>query len=788
MGKLSVGLAALTLAAGTLPAMASPATAAPAPRPATGDSVEHVRGHELPNPLEEKRRALREKALNLVLSGKATPRKRGASTVVKVGQGPARRGFAAGQQADQYVELQREKTDRIFVILTEFGNDRHPDFPDVDTNPNTPGPVVFDGPMHNGIPEPDRSKDNSTIWQPDYNRQHFQDLYFSRKAGAESLATFYQRQSSGRYSVEGTVTDWVKVRYNQARYGRDMPNGSDNTPELVRDGIAEWVAAQRRAGRTDEQLRAELATFDQWDRYDYDNDGDFNERDGYIDHFQIVHAGDSESNGDPLFGEDAIWSHRSYAFRSDEGRTGPDFNKRGGAPFSELGIWAGDYTVQPENGGLGVFAHEYGHDLGLPDHYDTAGGENSTNWWTLMAQSRYAAASDQGIGTRAADLGAWDKLQLGWLDYEVAVAGQNKRFELGPHEYQSDKAQGLVVVLPKKQVTTEYGRPAAGARMWWSGKGDDLDNTLTRPLDLTGATSAAITLKARYETEAGFDYVYAQASADGGQTWTSLDGTSGGKPFTRDASGAPAIDGSTNGQWVDMSIPLDAFAGKQVQFRFRYRTDGGLMMNGFFADEFVATANGSPIATDGAESGTGGWTAKGFITTTGTETKLFDNYYLASNREYVSYDRYIKSGPYNFGFPAKPDFKEGFPYQDGLLVTYWDTSQTDNNTSRHPGQGEVLPVDAHPGLIYNLNGTAWRARIQGYDAPFGLEKADSFTLHIGGKASYIRGQAGQPVFDDTQSFWNPALPGAGVKLPAIGVGLRVVKETGTSVTVDLFSK
>ncbi|MBK7318383.1 immune inhibitor A domain-containing protein [Candidatus Villigracilis affinis] len=32
----------------------------------------------------------------------------------------------------------------------------------------------------------------------------------------------------------------------------------------------------------------------------------------------------------------------------------------------------------PENGGLGVFAHEYAHDLGLPDECDTAGGANST--------------------------------------------------------------------------------------------------------------------------------------------------------------------------------------------------------------------------------------------------------------------------------------------------------------------------------------------------------------------------------------------------------------------------
>ncbi len=53
-------------------------------------------------------------------------------------------------------------------------------------------------------------------------------------------------------------------------------------------------------GRTDAQINADLKSFDQWDRYDFDGDGNFNEPDGYIDHFQIVHAGGDQADGDPI--------------------------------------------------------------------------------------------------------------------------------------------------------------------------------------------------------------------------------------------------------------------------------------------------------------------------------------------------------------------------------------------------------------------------------------------------------------------------------------------------------
>ncbi len=745
--------------------------------------------HDLEGPFSEQQAAERQAALQEVVSGDAKAETRGASKVVKLDDG-------------KYVELGRQKTDKIFTILVEFG-DKVDDTTMFDPDGEGPKPPVkkfggTPGPQHNEIPEPDRRDDNSTDWIADFNQQHFQDLYFATDKDKESVKKYYEKQSSGRYSVDGKVSDWVKVEYNEARYGSNYCGSTNcaNVWDVVRDGTNAWAADQKAAGKTDAEIKALLAEYDQWDRYDFDADGNFNERDGYIDHFQIVHAGEDESAGGGAEGTNAIWAHRWYAYGTDAGRTGPSENKAGGTQIGDTGVWVGDYTVQPENGGLGVFAHEYGHDLGLPDLYDTSGGgENSTAYWSLMSSGSWLGEGKESIGDLPGDMTAWDKLQLGWLDYDVAKAGTKSTHKLGVAEYNTKNPQALVVELPKKEVTTPVVKPANGAKQWWSGRGDDLKNTLTRSVDLTGKSKASLELSGWWDIEQDYDYAYAEVSTDGGASYTPIDGTADGAALPRDASGAPALTGAS-GAYKKLVYSLDAYAGKKIDLRFRYQTDGGVNMVGFAADDISVVADGTALFTDGAEGDDNGWTPKGFSRVGESITNDYDQFYIAENRQYVSYDKTLKTGPYNFGWQTtRENWVEHFPYQKGLLIWKWDTSQPDNNTSVHPGEGLILPVDAHPKAerwtedLDKVPGKdLMRNRIQSYDSTFSWLPAQGFTLHRNGVAAKINWKLGVPVFDDGRhSYYDEANPFGGVKITDTNTKITIVDQplSGTTMTVKV---
>jgi immune inhibitor A len=698
------------------------------------EKAQQGRSDDLPHPLAQKQRALRAKGLEMMLKGKATPT--GKNKVVQVAKG-------------QYVELARERTEKVFVVIVEFGDNRYPDarFADGLTNAQR-----YDGPLHNQIPQPDRSKDNTTLWKADYNKAHYADMYFNR------MAKYYQTQSSGRYSVVGDVNGWVKVPFNQALYGRNYCGGivCNTTKALVRDAMAVWVKGQLDAGSSMSQIQAYLREFDQWDRYDIDGDGNFDEPDGFIDHFQIVHAGGDEAAGDPIYGTDAIWSHRWYANLQNGGPgglTGVNIGANAGivssalVPNNPTGVWVGDYTIQPENGGLGVFAHEYGHDLGLPDLYDTSGNtggaENSTGFWTLMSSgANIGSSSPDGIGDAPTDLGVWEKLQLGWLNYEVAFAGAKSVHALGPAGSNTKQAQALFVVLPDRLVQSTIVNPYVGSYAFWSGSADNLNNTMTK----TGVSGASFTAKVWYRIETDWDYAFLEASANGGTTWapvaTNLSDDAGDQSgFNTSKTG---ITGSSGG-WLDLTATLPAGTNA---IRLRYQTDGAVQEAGFVIDNIMVGG----VLLGSAESEEG-WAFSGFKRTTGTESTPYFNAYVAENRGYRGYDKSLATA-YNFGFlDVNGDWVETFPYQNGLLISYWNSQYTDNNVGDHPGEGLVLPVDANPEFGHTYDGHLLRPRILTFDSTFGLEATDAITVNKNSQPTTIQSKPAKPVFNDLLDYW-----------------------------------
>lgn len=162
-----------------------------------------------------------------------------------------------------------------------------------------------------------------------------------------------------------------------------------------------------------ELAQAAVAAADPYvDFGDFDNDGpdgipNSGDDDGAIDAVYIVHAG-------PGYEENhcgKIWSHMSGTYYETA-----DVSVNGGNIRLER------YSHQPEekcSGALvhmGVFAHEYGHILGLPDLYDYDYDAKGVGDWSIMASGSW-----NNSGHSPAHFDAWCKYKLGWVEPEVVT-------------------------------------------------------------------------------------------------------------------------------------------------------------------------------------------------------------------------------------------------------------------------------------------------------------------------------------------------------------------------------
>ena len=240
-----------------------------------------------------------------------------------------------------------------------------------------------------------------------------------------TISQYYVDMSLGQFELTGRVLGWFRLPNDDTHY--EEPNNGSGTGfgEFLKFGL----------DRADGLI----------DFGDFDNDGpdglpNSGDDDGVVDTVFFVHPEAGAECG--TFAERSnIWSHSWRYSEPAYGHSGPYetndvqldelqvpvLNDDG----TEKHIVVEDYTVQPGlacptgSGNprivpIGVFAHEYGHALGLPDLYDRTPGSNPNSNgignWGVMAGGSWGFGGRPDTPTR---MSAWSLARLGWANLEI---------------------------------------------------------------------------------------------------------------------------------------------------------------------------------------------------------------------------------------------------------------------------------------------------------------------------------------------------------------------------------
>lgn len=151
--------------------------------------------------------------------------------------------------------------------------------------------------------------------------------------------------------------------------------------------------------------------------------------------------------------------------------------------------------------------------------------------------------------------------------------------------------------------------PYSGDYAFWSNRGDESDMRLTHSFDLSGVSGPVnLTYKIWYDLEEDYDYAYLLVSEDG-QNWQMVETPS---CTSEDPSGNSYGCGwnAQSSGWVEESVDLSPWVGKQIQVRFEYITDAAVNGEGLMLDDISIPALNY---STNFEEDDGGWLAEGFV-------------------------------------------------------------------------------------------------------------------------------------------------------------------------------
>lgn len=248
-----------------------------------------------------------------------------------------------------------------------------------------------------------------------------------------SMREMYRDMSYGTFDLQGNVFGWFGLPKNGLYY-----YAADN-----------GLATTADSGEAGAFIRHTLEAADPTvDFRPYDNDGpdgipNSGDDDGVVDLVMFVHPNEGGECGGS-----EIWSH-SFSYSGWAQHNGQKFVTNDiGANGQPLKV--DDYTIMPAlacGGGrrieVGVFGHEFGHALGLPDLYDRTGVDpqgvartGGMGLFCLMAAGSYGG--DYSHAETPTQMCAWAKEQLGWITPREIVCDETSALY-----YQGDAAEAV---------------------------------------------------------------------------------------------------------------------------------------------------------------------------------------------------------------------------------------------------------------------------------------------------------------------------------------------------------
>ena len=628
--------------------------------------------------------------------------------------------------------------------------------------------------------------DETTLYYDDYSKEHYQNMLFGDDGYTGpngenfiSMKQYYEEQSGGTLIINGTVTDWYTAPETAAYYGASTDEANDARPrELVADALKELA--------NDPSIN--LADFDQIDRYDLDGDGNYHEPDGMIDYLLVIHAGVGEEAGGGSLGSDAIWSHRwtlgglysipGTEYQDDEGNT--------------RNYYAYDYIINPEDGSAGVFCHEFGHDLGLPDEYDTqysSGTSEPISRWSLMSSGSWSGTIQ---GTEPTGISPYSRQILqqtygGNFQNQIVLNYDELTSKGTTIQLNSASQTGEVIRINLPDLEIPITTPVSGEYVYWSGKGVDgtnLYHTLTTTVDLSSATNPAFQFKAWYDIEEGWDFAYVQVKEVDSEIWTIIPGniTTSNPDPEAEIIVPHGLTGTSDG-WVDIYFDLSQYNGKEVEIQLVYATDNYTYGQGIYVDDLMVLDHEEVLFSNEAES-IDNVVLDGFIHDKGVQYAT--NYYLIEWRTHTGVD---------VGLAHNSVLGTNFAYDEGMVVWYVNEYYTENWGASHPGGGFLSVIDADQRniqWIWDDQTTTYASNVyQMHDAAFNSKGGSKFVVDASdyyGRQAVDKYGSATPHFKDKTDYMNQELPTLGSKLQQLGITAQITASKGDSAIIKISKK